>query len=305
VDRSPSTATPFSRVWSAPGKVFLLGEYAVLAGAPALVAAVPPRFRLSSSPFPYSIETVFHPESPAGRWCRAHGNAGSWQFSDPARGAGGFGASTAQFLLAAASEGHSDWRNLWAEYRSLHARSSGTPPSGADLVAQTLGGVVEFHPSEKPEAFQRSGSLERISIAVIQASSQPGRKTATHSHLLELAPAVLERIRSELQPLLDRALPAFARGDAPAFAASLGLYAEILARFDLEVAPARSDREAICAFPGILGAKGTGALQSDALIAVFDPARLDLPAFRAFLAARGLVVWCERLRPETGLEAEA
>jgi hypothetical protein len=52
-----------------------------------------------------------------------------------------------------------------------------------------------------------------------------------------------------------------------------------------------------------LGAKGTGALQSDALIAVVDSARLDVEAFRAFLAGRNLRLWCERLELQSGLEA--
>lgn len=300
---SPSTDTRFSKVWSVPGKVFLLGEYAVLAGAPALVAAVPPRFRLSVSPFENSTETSFHPESPAGRWCRAHHASQSWHFEDPARGAGGFGASTAQFILAAATAGLPDWRALWTEYRSLNHSLAGAPPSGADLVAQRVGGVVEFHPGANPEVHQRGSSLDSITIAVIQASLQPGRKTATHSHLLAITPTMLERLRGELQPLLDRALPAFVRGDAASFGASLGLYADILSKFDLEIGPARSDRDAIAAFPGVLGAKGTGALQSDALIAVVDPTRLDIEAFRAFLAGRDLRLWCEQLDLQSGLEA--
>jgi mevalonate kinase len=303
VAASPSTDTRSCKIWSVPGKVFLLGEYAVLAGAPALVAAVPPRFRLSSAPFEGSIETSFHPESPAGRWCRVHHAAHAWHFEDPACGAGGFGASTAQFILAAASNGQQDWRALWTEYRSLNHSLAGSPPSGADLVAQVLGGVVEFQSSAIPQAHQRGGALESIAIAVIQASMQPGRKTATHSHLLEITPAMLEKLRVELQPLLERALPAFARGDSASFGASLALYADVLSQFDLEIGPARADRDAIAAFPGILGAKGTGALQSDALIAVYDPTRLDLEAFRGFLAERNLRLWCDRLELQPGLEA--
>src|SRR5689334_3004965 len=78
--------------YSIAGKVFVLGEYAILAGLPALVAAVPPRFSMkcgllplsgSYEPTPLGDEafssacrkvaadspkpTEFHPESPISR----------------------------------------------------------------------------------------------------------------------------------------------------------------------------------------------------------------------------------------------
>ena len=301
----PNTVTRSSKSWSVSGKVFLLGEYAVLAGAPALVAAVPPRFSLSTRPSSGAIETVFHPESPAGRLLRELRVQVPHFFSDPARGAGGFGASTAQFILAAAAHGISDWKVLWEKYRALHLAQDGVPPSGADLVGQVVGGVVEFLPSEipgeAPELVQRQASLSSISIAVIQASSQPGRKTATHSHLAKVSPDMLDRLREKLEKTLDQGLRAFTEGDAAAFASTLGLYAETLSQFDLEIPAARLDREALSKFPGVMGCKGTGALQSDALIAVVDSEQLDLRAFREFLEARGLALWCPRLESEDGL----
>src|SRR3954465_7430670 len=90
---------------SVPGKVFVLGEYAVLADHPALIATVGPRFRTDfgkdSGATPGAPD--FHPRSPAGRLLSqaraARVSLPSFGFVDPYRGAGGFGASTAQFAL--------------------------------------------------------------------------------------------------------------------------------------------------------------------------------------------------------------
>src|SRR4051812_47804624 len=94
---------------SSPGKVFILGEYAVLEGRPAVIASVGPRFRMkldregARGPAP-------HPQSPVSRLMDWAGRAGipgiqdledlSLDFEDPFDGAGGFGSSTAQFALA-------------------------------------------------------------------------------------------------------------------------------------------------------------------------------------------------------------
>ena len=88
--------------FSSPGKVFLLGEYAVLDGSEAILAAIGPRFELLE--VDDSDSETFAGESPMGLLCRFARRLGanefSWKFSDPHAGAGGFGASTAQFILA-------------------------------------------------------------------------------------------------------------------------------------------------------------------------------------------------------------
>src|SRR4051812_12557045 len=94
-----------SAALSSPGKVFVLGEYAVLDGRPAVVASVGPRFsmdvREGTAPFHP------HPQSPVARLMDWADRAGAYDssemkldFQDPFHGAGGFGASTAQFALA-------------------------------------------------------------------------------------------------------------------------------------------------------------------------------------------------------------
>ena len=64
---------------SIAGKVILLGEYAVLTGLPALVAAIPPRFKMRSALRLNSRGFDFqeHPRSPLGR-LRAWANREGW-----------------------------------------------------------------------------------------------------------------------------------------------------------------------------------------------------------------------------------
>jgi hypothetical protein len=124
------------KTYSSPGKVFLLGEYAVLQGLPALVAAVGPRFSMGVTPrTPASEEDgrgfdgdEFHPQSPVARlidWaqdlraphCRL-------SFGDSHRGQGGFGGSTAQFALAYRAFAElgswdTDLPKVWKLYREL------------------------------------------------------------------------------------------------------------------------------------------------------------------------------------------
>lgn len=292
-------------VFSAPSKVFVLGEYAVLSGRPALLAAMGPRFELSSEPFAGSTRVGFHPASAAARLAPAS----QWSWLDPYEGAGGFGASSAQALLVMAVQG--DWKSTpsakeaasfrphWERFKTLSPGSS-----GADFVVQALGGVLEWSP-EDFSATDRSSSLSRIRIRVLQASHQLGRKTATHHHLEELGPSRLEQIARELEPTLRSGLAAFASGDARAFAGAIGDYADRLAALDLEDGTTRLDRHALSAISGVLGSKGTGALQSDALVVVVDPATLDEERFAGEVARLGLMDRGELPQAEPGVMTRA
>ena len=89
-------------ILTAPGKTFFLGEYAVLDEGVGLLCCTKPQFKLIVKK-DFSGEFLgVHPDSPAGLWVRQN----QWilkdfhlEFRDPHLGRGGFGASTAQFLL--------------------------------------------------------------------------------------------------------------------------------------------------------------------------------------------------------------
>ena len=93
--------------FSIPSKAFVLGEYAVLKGAPALVATIAPRFELvrqnavdtSGGGKPFAD---FSPEAPVRQFITASRRfiLLEARFVDPHKGSGGFGGSTAEFALA-------------------------------------------------------------------------------------------------------------------------------------------------------------------------------------------------------------
>lgn len=300
------------KVLQSPGKIFILGEYAVLAGLPAVVAAIGPRFGL----FVSDEGDEGHPfadGSPAARlvsWARGRGARGlDLRFEDPHGGEGGFGASTAAFALAyrafAESEGWDcGWQAVWTLYRDLSADSrGGFRPSGADLVSQWRGGSTLFVASEQraSDAWPAFGGSR---VLVFSAAGIEGRKVATHSHLEALKDA--GRDAAELVVLkgpLGEGISALSAGDAEAFGRSLGSYADALSRLGLEDDRARADREAFAGLAGVAGAKGCGAMLSDAILVVLSRVAGEREREEALRlgAARGLRLVCDGLERQAGV----
>ncbi len=293
--------------FSVPGKTFILGEYAILGGLPAIVAAVPPRFSLESAP---SARSAFHPESPAGRLLAGTPFTDDFPyvFHDPLSGAGGFGASTAQFALCyqafARELGWSlDWRDVWQKYREV---STG---SGADLMTQWLGGIrrCRVSPIEDGEGIPSAEPLAAQcaiwpNLMIFSASHQAGRKTATHHHLAgTLSAPDFGAVVEELRAPLDAGFAAVERGDLANFGRSMNQYAEVLRKSGLEIEPTRADCEVLGRIPGVLGVKGTGANQSDAIIVLADSDSGCKERITAAARARDLKLVSGGLAPENGI----
>src|SRR2546428_1248481 len=99
-------------VFTAPSKSFFIGEYLALVGGRVLVAATLPQFELIVHSGQGRVRGIAA-ASPAGRWIATHPgffNSTDIEFVDPHAGAGGWGASSAQFLMcyAAARQGGAD-----------------------------------------------------------------------------------------------------------------------------------------------------------------------------------------------------
>lgn len=311
--------------YSIAGKVILLGEYAVLTGRPALVAAVPPRFQLNVSTSVDKDEdkgedvAAEHPKSPLGRlkaWAKKEKWPSlSFRFLDPYRGTGGFGASTAQFALAyyayldAMKSGilsdSLNWRSALALYRQLMSNEQ-LIPSGADLVAQWQGGVVHFSPRAST-CTDLSPFLDGSSVLVFSATQLQGRKVPTHEHLELLSkqgfPNPESKLLDSLAQITEQGVSAIRQGSAEGLGKSLDAYAECLHEAELEVAGAYEDRKALRLLPGVLGVKGAGALQSDALIVVVENASLHRDKVIGQALQRGLVLVSNGIAHQKGIKS--
>jgi hypothetical protein len=222
-------------------------------------------------------------------------------------GAGGFGASTAQFALSyqavARTEGWSlRWQDVWKKYREV---STG---SGADLMTQWLGGIVrcQVSPQGVPlaENFPASDKGFRWSdFMVFSASHQAGRKTATHHHLDALKGAEFTRVLEKLRLPLDAGFDAIQKVDGRKLGQAMGDYADVLKDAGLEIEPTFRDRQALSKIPGVLGVKGTGANQSDAIIILADSDPRCKERITETALSRGLKLVSRGLKMENGIQS--
>jgi mevalonate kinase len=274
---------PSKRNLSIPGKIFLLGEYAVLEGQPAWVVAVPPRFRWQATASAQAGSS-FSADSPAARFVRASGmSPASGKFIDAWEGQGGFGGSTAEFAISAylagirdPLEAHRRYVDLHREQRSLDGTTRGTLPSGADLVAQWIGGAIEWTPDSAQGGKIRSltEDLRNLPFLFFSATHLPERKTKTHAHLESLPAQSAEEARfSTLAPVIELARSALAERDVLTLGTAFTRYAEALHELGLEAESAHADRSALAELPGVIGVKGCGALQTDAILLLVEDAK--------------------------------
>lgn len=158
---------------SAPGKMMVVGEYAVLFGVPAVVAAVDLRVQLAArcEPLPTGYRAELPPEAEATRQVaeNAYGAAdGPWMLNVEALRSGdqklGVGSSAAAAAAAAgwvlAAAGHSledpSVRRQAFELALAGHHAVAPRGSGADVAACSLGGFVHFVRSETGEVQARS-----------------------------------------------------------------------------------------------------------------------------------------------------
>ncbi|MFN7904174.1 MAG: hypothetical protein ACK5P5_03230, partial [Pseudobdellovibrionaceae bacterium] len=244
-----------------PGKTFLLGEYAVLAGGKALIFCHQPyfNFKLSdenlknqvqknasaSNLHPSKLDSLskfFHPESPAG--CLLASSQlvfpDLYLSCEQQYGQGGFGLSTAEFLVAQqivnlriGNQIESDGafishfqdhcrvepfqllKNYWQTFDRLQKKR----PSGADLLAQSMGGFCFVDPKENVLR-QMSWKFEDLNVFVLPT----GNKLKTHEHLDQLKASDFSDLVSLSQDLED----VFLKNDARQMIRLVAEYGKIL-----------------------------------------------------------------------------
>jgi mevalonate kinase len=176
---------------SCPGKIFLAGEYLALKGGGSLALCVEPRFELlvrELTSREVQTEIAGIPKgSPADRYIdknREFFKKLELSFVDPYMGRGGFGASSAQFLLVyfLRNEFHLALSPLMEAYHNNSWDGQGWAPSGADVLAQSCGGLVF--------GSRTRGVLEQLpwpfpDLDFVAFST--GTKIPTHEHLKTLS----------------------------------------------------------------------------------------------------------------------
>lgn len=271
-----------SRVkFKVPSKTFLVGEYSALRGAPALLLAHGPYFEIE---FKKTLQTKnsltktvnpFHPDSPAGIWLDIHedvfANVGI-EFQDPYKGAGGFGASTAQFIatylyvLAQQNMLRSgvDLSDLqkWAiteDYKNLFEDSEVTP-SGYDVLSQLTGGLSSISFAQH-NISSLSWPFKDIDILVYKTK----HKVNTHEHLNQF------QISSEVQKFLEissvHCIEAINKKNPDIFFAQIKEFSYILNKAKLMDPKIFALTEIWNKTPGVFVSRGCGAMGVDVFTA--------------------------------------
>ncbi|MCC2678154.1 MAG: hypothetical protein K0R29_730 [Pseudobdellovibrio sp.] len=269
----PITETSFK----IPGKTFLVGEYAVLLGGPALGLATAPCFEFTVAG---SNAVTFHPESPAGKYLAKHESLSAVSFSDPYSAAGirgGFGRSTAEYLAAITPdllEKKSGVYDILKEYKGLHADQK-VRPSGIDLVFQYLGGVILA--DQQLQMFQNfEWNFLNLDFALIYS----GIKVPTHDHLATID---LEQL-NELPSLASQICNLYAANNENEFLYLITQWSELLKAKKLTHPHSLEIRTLLESTGVIKHVKPCGALGADVLIAFFD--RADKKQVQQMLAEK-------------------
>lgn len=306
-----------------PGKTFLVGEYLALSGGPSVVISTEPCFEfhwetsvVDSASGP-SLHHPFHRDSPAGSFLNAIQFSTSLngphvehtiKFKDPFSGAGGLGASTAEFagawvfrnwLLKSADwsfegslvAGQEDHREtiapLWksdrvgaAKFRDMLDAYKATmvKGSGADLVSQVAGGLAVWdarHDDMRRFQWPALWSMEGLCLSILLT----GRKMPTHEHLAGLQPLDAGS-ESEMRSWVEDAVQALALEDAERLIASVRGFGKVLEDTGRVADHTRTLLHELADFAGVRAAKGCGAMGSDVILVIHDQtAKVTLSEF--------------------------
>lgn len=254
---------------TAPSKTFLLGEYAVVQGGPAIIMSTSPRFQLTATNECKATLLGIDPLSPGGKLVEKYNNdfAGyAIEFTDPYHHLGGFGASGAQFILLYALREYLKNKNqpidvitLLNEYNSLAWDGKGLPPSGADIIAQKYGKICYFHKNKQIiETFL--WPFPDLAYCLIHT----GYKLATHYHLAQLKKIPTEK----LEKVVLKGRKSIQQIKTDLFIESIKDYAKLLAEQGLVTQETQNILNQLNANGDVLAAKGCGALGADVILVI-------------------------------------
>lgn len=258
--------------WKIPAKTFLVGEYAALVGAPALVLTTTPCFELSTT---HEVGSdAIHPESPAGRWWANHPMpTAGFDWHDPYQGIGGLGASSAQFLaayLATQASNADDLSAMLDAYYQSAWQGLGVRPSGYDVLAQSQHQVVYIH-RQKNQIETYSWGFQDIGFLLLHS----GKKLATHEHLQT---SILPESMETLTHIVEEAKIAFQTTDSQRLVDAVNHYHDELKVLNRVADNTITAIKNLCKKNNIVAAKGCGAMGADVFLLVVPAETLDLQA---------------------------
>lgn len=251
-----------------PSKTFLLGEYAVLKGCEGIILTTKPRFKLSAAKNAHLLIDGIHSASPAGKLISKYMDFfGPYhiQFHDPHHQLGGFGASSAQFLMVYAlmcymQEKPVDHANLLTEYLVCSDLNQALPPSGADVIAQ-LYGEITVYKREQKKVQTYAWPFAGLEYALIHT----GNKINTHEHLQMLQDFDM----ATMQAIVEKSLQALANGSSTLFVEAIQLYAQEMKKQGFVAKQTAALLDKMAANPAILAAKGCGGLAADVVLVLY------------------------------------
>jgi mevalonate kinase len=298
--------TPDSVQFSIAGKTFIAGEYLALLGGPALILATEPRFELNVRKNSKSIPlNPFHAQSPAGKLWVSHKDILShfqFSFSDPYK-RGGFGASSAQFaLMHTVLQFHEemfadfrpqlDWKWMLQDYRESGA-ADGFPPSGADIVGACAGKLTLF---DRAHLHLESFDWPFPNIEFFVAHT--GHKLATHEHLKSVSQFDSRPFETAMHSLKQALLDI----DLDQFIEALKTYRENLNKNGWLADSTAVMLRNLDSAPGLLFAKGCGAMGSDVIFALCEKS-VAFPV-RQHLEAQGLKIFADSSCLASGIQID-
>lgn len=218
----------------APGKVLLTGAYAVLEGAPAIVAAVD-RYAVADGA---RTTTSSPPEVRAWSGGEPAPEVDVSALHDPAGRKLGLGSSAAALVAAVGARSLAlgeDPRSpgvregIFRIARDAHARAQGGG-SGVDVAASVYGGVLHYvMPGDGAGGVLRPLDLPESLCVVVYDSGTSARTSKMVARVAALrGQGGADRLFADLRRVAVDAATSLARGDAPGFVASARAFGRAL-----------------------------------------------------------------------------
>lgn len=264
---------------SAPSKTFLVGEYGVLIGGPALILNTEPRFQLKvelvenkSKSLKDEHHFYAHKDSPAGKLWSHFSEAVikktgqlHFDFIDPWQEAGGMGRSGAEFLLLREwlkQNGFVTKKTLMKDYKEF-----ATAGSGADVLSQSTGQVAVIESVLSEEAKALKWPNWDLSFLIYKT----GRKMKTHEHLEKTdKKSGSPKAYKKLAEIATGSVEAFRKKSLHAFLNSLTDFSAYQKKHDLIDVENYYLLEKMMNLPSVCFARGCGALGFDTFLVFYQ-----------------------------------